>query len=265
MFNNITNGTGDFTIEFNVKLVGDGQSSSSGVNLKAFPFAFVGAAVNQVTASISSPLNPAPGDGAGSGGGGTQNSGAVVAAVGDLLEMGMTMGSHTSPGGFGFGIGTADGSNRGYAAACTTNDTDANSYVNRGFPAIPSGNTSSTTWGPYHVAVCRQAGVVSLFLNGKLIHAQVGADEGGDGTKDPSSTWTWNTFKLNTLVSNGPTGAFSVNGNGQLQSGLFIGGSYTYSSYGYDDDIYLQHFRITQGVARYTTDFTPDTIYSVSP
>ena len=264
-FNNITNGTDDFTIEFNVKIVGDGQASGSGTNLKTFPFSFVGAAVNAVTASTSSPLNPAPGDGQGYSPGGTQSSGSVVAAVGDLLEMGVTMGSHTAPGGFGFGIGTADGSNRGYAAACTTNDTDPNSYVNRGFPAIPSGNTSTTAWGPYHFAVVRQAGVISIFLNGKKIRADVGADEGGDGTKDPSSTWNWDTFKLDSLASNGSTSEFGVSGNQASQHGLFIGGSYTYSSYGYDDDLYLQHFRVTQGVARYTADFTPETIYTVSP
>ena len=265
-FNNITNGTGDFTIEFNAKIVGDGQTTTSGINLKTFPFAFVGAAVNQVTASITSPLNLEPGDGHGfSGNPNPQTAGTVVAAVGDLLEMGMTIGSHTPPGGFGFGVGPADGANRGYAAACASNEVDANSYVNRGFPAVPSGNTSVTTWGPYHIAVCREAGVVSIFLNGKKIYVQVGADEGGDGIKDTSSTWNWGTFKLNTLQVAEPTGMFGVNGNYHLQSGLFIGGSYTYSSYGYDDDLYLQHFRVTQGVARYSADFTPETIYTVSP
>lgn len=233
-FNNITNGTGDFTIEFNIKIVGDGQTTTDGANLKVFPFSFVGAAVNEVPNAT---------------------------AAGDLLEMGVTMGSHTSPGGFGIGIGPADGSNRGYASACPTNDTDANSYVNRGFPAIPSGNTSSTAWGPYHFAVVRKNGAISIFLNGKKIRTQDGADEDGDGTPDNTSTWTWSTFKLDTLVNNGSLGY----GNGTLQHGLFIGGSYTYSSYGYDDDLYMQHFRVTQGVARYSDDFTPETIYTVSP
>lgn len=273
-FNEITNGTGDFTIEFNVAIVGDDQTGS----LKVFPFTFVGASLNQVTATVTSTLNP---DAGGAVGGNdpptnsTQTTGNLVVVSGEQMEMGMTIGSHTSPGGFGFGVGPADGTNRGYAVACPSNDTSANSYVNRGFDVVPEGaDDPATTWGPYYIAIVRKSGVVSIFLNGKKINSNAGADEGGDGTQDASSTWNWNTFKFDTTTSGTNAGGItttgwssgtSIRGNNQLQKGLFIGGSYTYSSYGYDDDIYLQHFRITRGVARYSNDYTPEPIYTVSP
>jgi len=246
VFNAISNSSADFTIEFNVKIVGDGQSDSNGAALKVFPFSIVGALVNSVVTSTTS---------AGYG------PGTTVAPAGDIAEMGMTIGSHTSPGGFGLGAGAADGSNIGYAAACTSNDSNANSYVNRGFAAVPSGNAS--TWGPYYIAIVRKSGVVTIFMNGKKINTQLGADEDGDGTQDTGSTWNWNTFLINSTTP-GSTANTSY-GNKATLNGFFIGGSYTYSSYGYDDDLYLQHFRVTRNTARYTADYTPESIYNVSP
>jgi len=144
---------------------------------------------------------------------------------------------------------------------CTSNDSNANSYVNRGFAAVPSGNTS--TWGPYYIAIVRKSGVVTIFMNGKKINTQSGADEDGDGTPDTGSTWNWNTFLINSTTP-GST-ADTLYGNNATLNGFFVGGSYMYSSYGYDDDLYLQHFRVTRNTARYTADYTPESIYNVSP
>lgn len=272
IFNSITNGVGlnDFTIEFNVKIVGDGNSSSFGSALKVFPFSFVGSSTVDVFSSVSTANQPA----------GTQVLYSGGDSVGNnAVEMGMTIGSHTSPGGFGFGVGKTDGSNVGYAAACTNNDTDPNSFVNRGIAPIGVGN--SATWGPYYMAVVRKNGVVSLFVNGKKVHAITTADEDGVGTSggssgasgnaqpESNSTWNWNTFKFDTTdtlenavdtfdtpLTHNPT-AFAAGG------GLIVGGCITYSNYGQDDDLYLQHFRVTNNVARYSADYIPEPIYAV--
>lgn len=272
IFNAICNGAGlnDFTIEFNIRIVGDGNAGNYGSALKVFPFSFVGSSTVDVFSSVSTANQPA----------GTQ----VLYSGGDsvynnAVEMGMTVGSHTSPGGFGFGVGKTDGSNVGYAAACTNNDTDPNSFVNRGIAPIGTGN--SATWGPYYMAVVRKNGVVSLFVNGKKVHTITAADEDGIGMNgaatgelgnevpETNSTWDWNTFKFDTTstlqnamdtyyrpLDHNPI-SFAAGG------GLIVGGSMTYSNFGQDDDLYLQHFRITNNVARYTADFIPEPIYTV--
>jgi hypothetical protein len=271
IFNTICNGAGlnDFTIEFNIRIVGDGNAGTYGSALKVFPFSFVGSSTIDVFSSVATANQPAGTKVLSTGGDSVSNN---------AVEMGMTIGSHAAPGGFGFGVGKTDGSNVGYAAACTNNDTNPNSFVNRGIAPIGTGNSS--TWGPYYMAVVRKNGVVSIFVNGKKVHAPTSADENGVGqaggatssgnaVPETNSTWDWNTFKFDTTdtlqnaadtfdapLNHNPT-AFAAGG------GLIVGGCMAYSNYGQDDDLYLQHFRITNNVARYTSDFIPEPIYTV--
>lgn len=238
-FNDITNTSKDYTIEFNMRIVGDGQTSN-GQKLKVFPFSFVGIASQNLFAADGSQVL-------------TQN--------GTIVELGTTFGSHTSPGGFGFGAGAGDSSNRGVATACTNDDPAPDAYFRRGIAMIPSGNYD--TWGPYYIAIVKKAGIVSLFINGKKVNSRFGADEVGSGDQTPGSTWTYDSFKMD--VRRGLTnpvmgGMFNTQNN---DYGLFVGGSYVYSTYGYDDDLYLQHFRVTRNVARYSADFTPEPMYTV--
>ena len=187
IFNTITNGVGlnDFTIEFNIKIIGDGNSQSNAANLKTFPFSFVGSSTVDVFTTVQSP--------------GTQILWSNGNSSDDnAVEMGMTIGSHTAPGGFGFGVGMRDGTNIGYAAACTNNDSASNSFTNRGIAAVPTGN--SATWGPYYIAIVRRSGVISIFVNGKKVNTHNGADENGDGVVDSGSTWGWGTFKFDTTA-----------------------------------------------------------------
>lgn len=243
-FNAISNEGSDFTIEFLIRVNGDtatgGQGWGSG--LKVFPFSFVGAATGSSTAH----------------------------AVGDQLELGMTLGSHQAPGGFGFGTGPA-GTSLGVAVACTSDDTDPNSYINRGVPAIPAGGALADVWGPHYIAIVRKNGVVTFYINGKKLNSPFARDENGDGVDDPNSTWSWDTFSLNTqvvgFVANEEfttsTGTSGVTGEyAPIDCGFFVGGCWTYSSYGIDDSMYLRHFRVTTK-ARYTEDYVPEAIYVV--
>lgn len=246
IFNAIANSVADFTIEFNVRIQGDGNASAQGASIKVFPFSFVGAAVNAVyQTSVGS---------------------AQICAAGDMCELGMTIGSHQAPGGFGFGVGPG-GTSTGVAVVCTTDDTAPTSYVNRGIAPVPAGNASA--WGPYYIALVRKAGIVSIFVNGMKVNAPFGADEDGDGTSDVNSTWGWSTFGLDTAVEGTPSANSNIDGYGQpdgssgpVRHGLYIGGCWTYSTYGLDDDLYLQHFRVTTK-ARYTVDYIPEAIYTV--
>ena len=131
------------------------------------------------------------------------------------------------------------------------------------------------------MAVVRKNGVVSLFVNGKKVHTITAADEDGIGVNgaatgelgnevpETNSTWDWNTFKFDTTSSlvnamdtysqplaHNPT-SFAAGG------GLIVGGCMAYSNYGQDDDLYLQHFRVTNNVARYSADYIPEPIYTV--
>jgi len=101
-----------------------------------------------------------------------------------------------------------------------------NSYLKVGFagnsPHIASTTTLSTdTW--YHVALSGSAGSYKLFLNG--------TQEG--------STYT---------------GSTQLAGRSEASIGALYSGGYTSLFHGYIDDM-----RVTSGVARYTSNFTPPT------
>lgn len=254
IFSTITNSDSDFTIEFNIRVqINTTTSSNIGIALKVFPFSFVGAATGSST----------------------------VHQVGEQMELGMTLGSHQAPGGFGFGVGSA-GSTSGVAAICTSDDSSPDSYVNRGIAVIPNTNTAADVWGPYSMAIVRKNGVVTFFVNGMKIHTVFAADDTGSGVNNPNLSWTWSTFGLNTQsagASIGPYGdgtisnpnsssdGYPINYGGSganpvtAKNGLFVGCCYTYSNFGFDDHLFLQHFRITTK-ARYTQDYVPEAIYA---
>lgn len=253
IFNVISNTTSDFTIEFNILVQINTATSTLGPALKVFPFSFVGAATS---------ANPDH-------------------VLGEQLELGMTLGSHQAPGGFGFGAGAA-GSSIGIAAVCTTDDPAPDSYVNRGIPAIPATSAAGTVWGPHYMAVVRKNGVVTYFVNGKKVNTEFVVDEDGGGAHNPASTWTWSNFGLDTQTQGTTPGdngdgaislpgsaaeTYPINGGGTgvtpvtAKNGFFIGCCFTYSNFGMDDHLYLRHFRVTTK-ARYTDDYIPEAIYS---
>lgn len=255
IFNVISNTTSDFTIEFNIRVqIKTTTTISAAQALKVFPFSFVGAATS---------ANPDH-------------------VLGEQLELGMTLGSHQAPGGFGFGTGAA-GSSIGVAAICTTDDPAPDSYVNRGIPAIPATNTAADVWGPHYMAIVRKNGVVTYFINGQKVNTEFVVDEEGSGENNPASTWTWSNFGLDiqtqgTTPGDNGDGTISgapepmaesqpINGGGALttpvtaKNGLFVGCCFTYSNFGLDDHLYLRHFRVTTK-ARYTNDYIPEAIYS---
>ena len=86
---------------------------------------------------------------------------------------------------------------------------------------------SNSTWT--HVAVCKDSTSLRLYIDG-----------------------------VEEIWENNP--AFTLNPNAGT-IGPFIGGHYDTSltSYGYFFDGYIQDFRITNGLARYTASFTPPT------
>ena len=254
IFNVISNTTSDFTIEFNIRVqINTAITPTVGRALKVFPFSFVGAATS---------ANPDH-------------------VLGEQLELGMTLGSHQAPGGFGFGVGAA-GSSSGIAAICTTDDPAPDSYVNRGIPAIPGTDTTADVWGPHYMAIVRKNGVVTFFVNGKKVNTEFVVDETGIGENNPASTWTWSNFGLDTqtqgttpgdngdgtiTVPNSVAEGQLINGGGggtnpvTAKKGLFVGCCFTYSNYGVDDHLFLRHFRVTTK-ARYTADYIPEAIYS---
>ena len=98
-------------------------------------------------------------------------------------------------------------------------------YYTAGTERIISNNLAATTW--YHVAVCRVSGSTKMYING-VQNGSTFADASNYGTAAPLGIGTY-------WASGAPYGGTILNGN-------------------------IEDLRITKGLARYTTTFTPPTI-----
>lgn len=116
---------------------------------------------------------------------------------------------------------TAGGTNGAYFNLYLTNAGNLRLWVSTVDRITAGSNLSTNTW--YHVAVCRSGTSTKMFVDG----TQVG------------STWTDTTVYLATDAT------FAVLGNNKGSNGGFIG--------------HINDFRVTRGLARYTTTFTPPT------
>jgi hypothetical protein len=117
-------------------------------------------------------------------------------------------------------LGSAAGSNVIlYVSAAATSDV----YVGSGSYGVASPNPSTNTWA--HVALCRSGGTLRSFLNGSVVAANT----------------SLGTNSVNIGSAANPPTIGALNNNGSPLNG------------------YIDDFRITKGVARYTAAFTPPT------
>jgi hypothetical protein len=146
-------------------------------------------------------------------------SGPITSLEGDFTAEGWVYLSSTAAAWPVFTVGDSNGST-GIELYRATSNGKWRVYSNNTAQIDSTTSTGTGSW--VHLAVTRYSGVVRLFVNG--------VNEGS----------TWST-----------TGTFS----GAVYVGAeFYGGSVTVAANGY-----IQDLRITKGIARYTSNFTPPT------